>query len=251
MALRIEKQFTIDASPDAVWAFLTDPARVAQCLPGASITDKIDDHTYAGRMKLKVGPVSTSYKGKVSFERLDRAGLTAVLRATGQDVQGRGGADMTMTSQLAPQDGGTSVPVTSEVNVTGILAQFGRGMIQDVGDQMFDKFTANMRAQLGSGSDGSGAEPTSTPPQGGATPGRSAGPSETGPSVTGPSETGPPVPTPSAPTTPPPPQQEAALDVGALGTMVLGRMAARMLRRPAFWVGLVVVLALIYLLFVR
>lgn len=238
MAIRIEKQFTIDASPDAVWAFLTDPARVAQCLPGASITDKIDDHTYAGRMKLKVGPVSTSYKGKVVFERLDRAALTAQLRATGQDVQGRGGADMTMTSQLEPQDAGTSVTVISEVNVTGILAQFGRGMVQDVGDQMFETFTTNMRAQLGSGGDESGGERTPTSSQGAPTAARAASPG-TGPS---------PPPPPTAAT---PPQQAAALDVGALGTRVLGRMLARMLRRPGFWIGLVVILVLVYLIFVR
>jgi len=158
MGIRIEKEFAIDAAPDAVWAFLTDPHRVARCLPGASITEQLDEHTYAGRMTVKVGPVSTSYKGKITFERLDPATRTAALRGTGQDVQGRGGADMTMTSTVTPTpDGGTTVSVVSEVNVTGILAQFGRGMIQDVSDQMFETFTANMRQALAGGGGGASA----------------------------------------------------------------------------------------------
>ena len=159
MAIRIEKEFTIDAAPDAVWTFLTDPHRVAGCLPGASIAEQLDERTYAGRMTIKVGPVSTAYKGKITFERLDPGTRTAELRGAGQDVQGRGGADMKMTSRLAPTaGGGTSVSVVSEVNVTGILAQFGRGMIQDVSDQMFETFTANMRQVLGGSREG-GAQP--------------------------------------------------------------------------------------------
>jgi len=159
MAIRIEKELTIDAAPDAVWGFLTDPHQVARCLPGASIAEQLDERTYAGRMTIKVGPVSTAYKGKITFERLDPATRTAELRGAGQDVQGRGGADMKMTSRLVPKEGGgTSVSVVSEVNVTGILAQFGRGMIQDVSDQMFETFTANMRQALG-GNQESGAQP--------------------------------------------------------------------------------------------
>lgn len=252
MAILIEKQFTIEASPDSVWAFLTDPARVAGCLPGASITEQIDDHTYAGSMKMKVGPVSTSYKGKVTFESLDKASLTAKLRATGLDVQGRGGADMTMTSQLTPQDGGTAVVVTSEVNVTGILAQFGRGMIQDVSDQMFQTFTTNMRAQLAGPAEGDGGgeappAPSSAPASGGAAPGPGGAPSA--PSAAparGGTAAGPPRTATAAPVA-----QEEALDVGALGFRIFGRMAIRTLRRPVFWVGVVVVLALIYWLLIR
>lgn len=162
MAIRIEKQFTVAAPPDSVWSFLTDPHRVARCLPGAAITGQVDERTWGGTMTLKVGPVSSSYKGKVTFQRLDVAARTAELRATGQDVQGRGGADMTMTSRLEPAPGGTAVTVVSEVNVTGILAQFGRGMIQDVSDQMFGTFTANMTRELvpeAGGAGGGGAAP--------------------------------------------------------------------------------------------
>lgn len=149
MAIRIEKRFTVDAPPEAVWAFLTDPERVASCLPGASVTEKVDDRTYAGTMKVKLGPVSATYKGRLRFERLDPESRIAELSGGGEETKGKGGAQMRMTSRLEEtDDGGTDVRVASDVEVTGLLAQFGRGMIDDVSDQMFEKFTAKMREQL-------------------------------------------------------------------------------------------------------
>ena len=147
--MEITKTFVVRAVPDAVWAFLTDPQRVAGCLPGAAITGQVDERTYAGTITVKVGPVSTSYRGEVRFERLDATGRTAELVASWQDVRGKGGADLRMTSRLVERTpGATEVTVVSEVNVTGILAQMGRGMIQDVGDQLFEKFTAAVSAAL-------------------------------------------------------------------------------------------------------
>lgn len=152
MALEIQKTFAINAPRAAVWKFLTDPYRVAPCLPGAAITEKVDDRTYAGTITVKVGPVSASYKGKARFERLDEAEGTAEIVASGQDVKGKGGAEMRLTSRLIERaPGQTEVAASSVVNITGILAQLGRGMIQDVSDQMFQKFTEAMRAELESG----------------------------------------------------------------------------------------------------
>lgn len=147
--MQIEQRFTVRAPKDAVWSFLTDPYRVAKCLPGAAVTEQVDGSMYAGTITVKVGPVSTSYRGTVRFERLDAEAGEAVLAATGQDVRGKGGAELRMTSRLTARGPSeTEVAVLSEVAVTGILAQFGRGMIQDVSDQMFQQFTAAMRAQL-------------------------------------------------------------------------------------------------------
>ncbi|MBI4544588.1 MAG: SRPBCC family protein [Gemmatimonadetes bacterium] len=216
MAIRIEKQFSVDAPPDAVWAFLTDPHRVARCLPGASVTEQIDERTYGGKMTVKVGPVSTSYKGKITFERLDPGARTAELSGRGQDVRGRGGADMRMTSRLVEKNGGTDVTVVSEVNVTGILAQFGRGMIEDVSDQMFQTFTEKMRQEL--------APPAAAPA--GAVEGAT-----TAAAV--------------------PPEPEEALDVVSLGAKIGSRAVGRLVRRPIFWVGVAVVAALVYLLLAR
>jgi uncharacterized protein len=149
MAFEIVKTFVVRSPPDRVWSFLTDPERVARCLPGAAITGKLDEKTWQGTMTVKVGPVSSSYKGKVAFEKLDAASRTAEIVATGQDVRGRGGADLRLTSTLLPKaPGETEVTTTSRVNVTGILAQMGRGMVQDVGDQMFQIFSQRLRAEL-------------------------------------------------------------------------------------------------------
>jgi carbon monoxide dehydrogenase subunit G len=149
MAFEIVKKFVVKAEPQVVWKFLIDPERVASCLPGAAITGKLDDKTWTGTMSVKVGPVSSSYKGKIVFEKLDEASMTADLAAIGQDVKGRGGADMKMKSVVRKNDAGeTEVTASSQVNITGILAQMGRGMIQDVSDQMFQIFSQRLRAQL-------------------------------------------------------------------------------------------------------
>src|SRR5713226_6937880 len=149
MAFEIAKTFTIKAPPASVWEFLTDPERVAKCLPGAAITGKFDDKTWSGTMTVKVGPVQSSYKGKVVFEKLDAASRSAEIVAQGMDVRGKGGADLRLTSSVIEKaPGETEVTTVSRVNVTGILAQMGRGMIQDVSDQMFQIFSQNMRNEL-------------------------------------------------------------------------------------------------------
>jgi hypothetical protein len=211
MAMEISKSFVVKASPEAAWNFLTDPARVARCLPGAQITDKVDDRTYTGTITMKVGPVAASYKGKMTFAELDPVARTAALVASGQDVRGKGGADMRMTSRLVERaPGETEVHITSQVNVVGILAQFGRGMIQDVSDQMFDKFVAAARAEL-----------------------------ETAPPV--PSER--PVPQNSA--------AEAPIEVLSFGSAVVGRAAGRAVKRPIVWIGIVAVFLFAYWLVTR
>lgn len=156
--MKIEKSFVVKSSPAAVWAFLTDPQRVARTLPGAAIQEQIDPQTYAGTMTVKVGPVSTSYRGQVRFEQLDQASGTAVIVASGQDVRGKGGADMRMTSHVMERaPGETEVTVVSDVNITGILAQMGRGMIEQVSDQMFEIFTNAARVELEGNSASNGA----------------------------------------------------------------------------------------------
>ena len=239
MAFEIVKTFTIKAHAPAVWEFLIDPQRVARCLPGASITGKLDEKTYSGAMTVKVGPVSSSYKGKVVFERLDAATRTAEIVATGTDVKGRGGADLRLTSsvkELAP--GETQVTAVSLVNITGILAQMGRGMIQDVSDQMFQVFSQRMRAELET-------VPAAPPPA--VAPGASA------PAAASVAAIAPAVAASPAPATPAsiavlaaPPDE--ALDLGSLGAKVAARAAARAVRGPAFWIAVAVAAVVLFLL---
>ena len=231
MALEIVKTFEVNAAPDAVWSFLTDLPRVASCLPGAAIGDKLDEKTSSGTMTIKVGPVSSTYRGKVVFERLDAAARTAEIVATGQDVRGKGGADLKLTSSLKALPGGkTEVTAVSLVNVTGILAQMGRGMIQDVSDEMFQIFSERMRAELEAPAESAVA----TPPTNG------AGASAPGASA----------PSPSSVTAQP--ARPEALDAAALGARVARRSATRMVKQPAFWAVLLIVAAgLAYLLLQR
>ncbi len=152
MALTIEQHVTVAAPPERVWAFLTDPYQVASCLPGAAITEQVDERTYRGTITVKVGPVTVSYKGTIRFERLDPAQWEAELRGQGQDVKGKGGAEMRMQSRLDPKGDVTEVTVVSEVNISGMLAQMGRGMIESVSNQIFQQFATAMQRKLASAS---------------------------------------------------------------------------------------------------
>ncbi len=244
MGMQIEKTFVVNAPFSAVWDFLTDPKRVAGCLPGAAITEKIDDQTYTGTMTVKVGPVTAGYRGKMRFERLDRDAGEADIAASGQETKGKGGADMRMKSRVverAPNE--TEVTVTSDVNVVGVLAQFGRGMIQDVSDQLFQKFSTCMRREL-EASAAAAPAPAETAPVVPMTPENVATPAAP--------ETAAVTPTPPAPSPPrPAPKSEEVLDVGALGAAAASRAAGRTLRRPGFWIAVIVLVVVIYWFFLR
>ena len=257
MALEITKTFVVKAAPEAVWRFLVDLPRVARCLPGAAIGEKLDERTSTGTMSIKVGPVSSTYRGKVVFERLDAASRTAELTASGQDVRGKGGADLRLTSSLKALPGGeTEVTAVSLVNVTGLLAQMGRGMIQDVSDEMFQIFSERMRAELESATaaaaatDGAGA---SAPPLAGATGTDGVVPAARGAPLGGAS-----LPGTSSPGSSvarlvgsAPPAAPEALDAAALGARVARRSAARWIRQPGFWLLILLIAAGLYLLLHR
>jgi uncharacterized protein len=149
MGIAIEQEFSLDASRDLVWSLLVDPPRVVACLPGAALTAKLDDRTYEGTITVKVGPVTATYKGKVRFDRLDAAAGETELSGQGQEIRGKGSADMRMRCRLQPAGAGrTSVSVMCDLAVTGLLAQFGRGMIQEVSDRMVQQFTTQVRQVL-------------------------------------------------------------------------------------------------------
>ena len=146
--MKIEQEFTLEAPADKVWAFLTDPQRVAAALPGAEISDKIDDTTYKGGMSVKVGPVSAVYSGTVSFE-LDEATMSATVRGKGQGKAGMGSAVLEMVSKVESlSDTETRVTVDADLTVSGILAQFGRGMIEQISAKMFKEFTEIVQREL-------------------------------------------------------------------------------------------------------
>ena len=142
MHVKIEKTFQVDAPIEQAWTFLSNPSRVVTCVPGANITEQVDDRTYKGAVSMKIGPVKTDFKGDITIDRLDDQAHELELTGQGADMKGKGNATMTMTGRLRTlDDGRTEVESTMEINVVGRLAQFGARLMQDVSNRMFDQFT--------------------------------------------------------------------------------------------------------------
>jgi uncharacterized protein len=257
MSLRFEHAFTVKATPDKVWAYLTDPYRVAPALPGAAITEKTGEGTWNGTITVKVGPVSARYRGTVRFEAMDAGARTATIVARGQDLSGRGGADMKMESRLSEKTPGeTEVAMVSEVNVTGIMAQFGRGLVQDVSNQMFQKFTEAARIELEKPDPpaiGVATGAAEAPPPAPATPTAAAAPIPAralAPATTIPAAAEPPaLHTAAAPA--PAPASAPPIEMVSFGTKILARAVGRIIRRPLFWIVVGAVAGLLYWLVSR
>jgi uncharacterized protein len=164
MAVKIEKSFQVPEPVEKVWEFLSDPRKVVTCVPGAQITEQVDDRTYKGAISVKVGPSVTDYKGEVQIVRLDAQAHEIEILGKGQDVRGKGSASMKMTGKLTPlPDGGTEVFTASELNVVGILAQMGNRVINEVSNIMFERFTKDFREKLQAGPDQAGSEADGSP----------------------------------------------------------------------------------------
>ena len=149
MAIKIEKTFQVQEPLESVWKFLSDPLKVAKCVPGAQITEAVDDRTYKGLIKVQVGPSITDYKGQLRIERLDDQAHEIEMVGKGQDVRGKGSASMKMTGKVRSlQEGSSEIITVSEVNVVGLLAQLGARMINEVSSKMFEQFTVNLQRQL-------------------------------------------------------------------------------------------------------
>ena len=149
MPLRIEETFQLRAPIDRLWGYLVDPRQVVRCLPGAELTSVEDESTFLGRVKVKVGPVVAAFSGRAVITARDDAAHVVRLVGEGRESGGGGSAKMTMTSTLAAlPDGGTEVRVAADLDVVGKLAQFGRGMIENVNKQMLRRFTDCARGTL-------------------------------------------------------------------------------------------------------
>lgn len=149
MAIQIEKTFQVAEPIEQVWALLSDPQRVAVSVPGAKITEQVNETTYKGAISVKVGPSATDYKGEVQIVRLDAENHEIEILGKGQDTKGRGSASMKMTGRArALETGGTEVTSISELNVIGVVAQMGARVINEVSNVMFAQFIRNFETQL-------------------------------------------------------------------------------------------------------
>ena len=147
----IENTFDVSAPIDQVWSYLLDVEKVVPCMPGAELTETIDERNWKGKVTIKLGPVSLAFAGKVTMEELDEAAHRAVLKASGMEQRGKGAASATITSTLEQSPEGTRVQIVQDLRVSGQAAQFSRGMMQDVSNRLTREFAdclqANMQAK--------------------------------------------------------------------------------------------------------
>jgi uncharacterized protein len=143
MSMELDNAFTVPVPPDQAWDVLLDVQRIAPCMPGATI-DEVDGDVVAGRIKVKVGPVSLTYRGTAKFTERDPDARMVVVEASGKETRGAGTASATVRASLEPSGTGTQVNMHTTMNVTGRPAQFGRGVIVEVGGKLVDQFAQNL-----------------------------------------------------------------------------------------------------------
>lgn len=148
MPFKIEEEFEVQAPVQQVWEYLIDPAKVVVCIPGAELLESQDERTFMGAVKVKVGPMTMSYKGLVKFTEVDEQGRQVRMVGEGRETGGAGSAKVTMLSKVTPLDGGALVVVNAEVDLVGKVVQFGRGMIEEVSRQLFRQFSACVKQRL-------------------------------------------------------------------------------------------------------
>ncbi|MFF4272570.1 SRPBCC family protein [Streptomyces sp. NPDC001536] len=146
--MELHHEFTVPVPVDDAWRALLDIERVAPCMPGATVED-YDGKTVNGSVKVKVGPITVTYKGTAVFEEQDEDAHRVVLIASGRETRGQGTVRANVTGTLTEQDGGTAVSVRTDLTVTGRPAQFGRGVMAEVGDRIIGQFAQNLAEQLG------------------------------------------------------------------------------------------------------
>ncbi|MDQ3154536.1 MAG: SRPBCC domain-containing protein [Actinomycetota bacterium] len=151
--MQMEHDFTVSAPVDAVWVTLLDLEQVVPCMPGAALTSHTDEE-FAGTVKVRLGPISLQYKGTGKFTETDASAHKAVIEASGRDARGNGTASATVTASLREQGGGTAVTVMTDLRVTGKPAQFGRGLISEVGGKIIGQFADCLAGKLGNDDEG-------------------------------------------------------------------------------------------------
>ena len=147
--MKMEQTFEVQAPVEQVWSALLDLERVAPCLPGAAITGHDEAGTYRGTFSVKLGPMTAAYNGTIRIEDVDEAAHRATLAAKGTDKRGQGGATATIVNTLSEHEGGTRVEAVTDFNITGRLAQFGRGgIMEDVSNRLLREFATCLSSRL-------------------------------------------------------------------------------------------------------
>jgi len=189
--VEFDNSFEVPVPVDQAWTLLMDIERIAPCVPGAELTEVVDERSYKGKISVKLGPVALTFNGQATFEEIDDAARTARLAAKGTDTKGRGGAQAKVSFGLEPCEAGSRVLIHTDLMLSGAVAQYGRGvgMVKDLAQHIIGQFAANLEKNV------IGA-PAAPAPEAGGAPAEAAPPS-------------------------PPPQPAAPVQVGGLGLKVL------------------------------
>ena len=176
MAIELDNSFTVPVPPEKAWDVLLDVERIAPCMPGASVLSISDDgNEIEGQVKVKLGPLSLTYKGTAKFTDKDQANHTIAIAATGKETRGAGTASANVQAVLKPGDatGSTLVSIHTSLNVTGRPAQFGRSLLPEVSGKLIAQFASNLEALIASDNAPAAVEPAA--PEGAGTAADSSG----------------------------------------------------------------------------
>jgi carbon monoxide dehydrogenase subunit G len=166
MAIELDNSFTVPVPPEKAWDVLLDVEQIAPCMPGASVTSISDDgNEVEGQVKVKLGPLSLTYKGTAKFTNKDQANHTIAIEATGKETRGAGTASANVQATLKPADaaGSTLVAIHTSLNVTGRPAQFGRSLLPEVSGKLIAQFATNLEALIASDNAPVASEETASP----------------------------------------------------------------------------------------
>jgi carbon monoxide dehydrogenase subunit G len=155
----IENEFTVADEPARVWAYLLDVEKIAPCMPGAEITELVDERNWKGRMNMKFGPMSLVFAGQVTMRERDDVAHRVVLAAKGMEQKGKGAATATVTSWLEPEAAGTRVRMQADITLTGTVAQLSRGLVPEVSKKLTAQFADCLHESMSAEAVRSVAEP--------------------------------------------------------------------------------------------
>ncbi|HUG85978.1 MAG TPA: SRPBCC family protein, partial [Euzebya sp.] len=149
--MELEHTFTVPVPPEQAFTVLQDIERIGPCMPGATI-DAVDGKSFTGKVKVKIGPIQVTYAGQAEYASVDADALTAIIKARGKEARGSGTANATVTAAIRAVPDGAEVHVVTDLAITGRPAQFGRGVMEEVGQKLINQFADCLAGTLGEGS---------------------------------------------------------------------------------------------------
>jgi carbon monoxide dehydrogenase subunit G len=188
--MQLENSFSVGAPPDRVFAYLLDVNKVVGCVPGAELSEVVDPTTFKGKVKVKVGPITVAYSGTARIANRDDAQRSATLEAEGRETTGPGSARAKALMSVLPEGAGSVVKITTEYSVAGRVAQFGRGVMEDVSRRIVNDMAACIKANVEAQEPGGS---TPAPGTGGSTPAAGGSATPAGGSTPAPPVTAPPI----------------------------------------------------------